>query len=69
LPHRSNFPNYIENAHKYSKEQIKDIIAYNWERMDHFGFYAAGKTVEGVPIYHPTPNFKDRPLNRKRNGR
>lgn len=66
LPHTSSFPNYINNASKYHKDQIKDILAYNMERMDHFGFYKAGKTDKGVDIYHPLPNFKDRPLQTKK---
>jgi len=66
LPHRSTFPEYLENAWKHSKEQIKDIVAYIKERLDHFGFYKAGVTDEGTDIYHPIPDFKDRPLkNRK----
>lgn len=65
LPHQTTFMNYIENASQYPKEQIKDIIAYNLERLDHFGFYKAGKTKDNIPIYHPIPNFKDRKLRGK----
>ncbi len=65
LPHQSTFPQYLMNASKYSKEQIKDIVAYNKERMDHFGFYLHGKKENGVPIYYPLPGFKDRPLHKK----
>ena len=66
LPHWSEFPNYLNNASKYSKEQIKDIVAYNRERMDHFGFYKSGMTEENTPIYYPIPNFRDRKLGEKR---
>lgn len=66
LPHTSNFPQYINNADKYHKDQIKDILAYNLERMDHFGFYKAGKTEDGTPIYHPLEKFQDRPLHKKK---
>ena len=62
LPHQSNFPQYLENASRYHKDQIKDILAYKMERMDHFGFYQKGKTDEGTLIYFPLPGFKDRPL-------
>lgn len=66
LPHPSTFPQYMENASKYCKEQIKDILAYQMMRLDHFGFYLHGKTDEGTPIYYPTPGFKDRPLYKKK---
>jgi hypothetical protein len=65
LPHKATFVNYIMNASKYEKEQIKDILAYNYERMDHFGFYKLGKSEDGIPIYQPIPNFKDRKLRGK----
>jgi len=63
LPHKSEFPNIIENASKYPKEYIKDIVAYERERLDHFGFYKAGMHDEKTPIYFPIPDFKDRKLN------
>ncbi len=66
LPHQSTFPQYLENASRYHKDQIKDIVAYNMERMDHFGFYKKGKTEDGTPIYFPLPGFKDRPLHKKK---
>lgn len=66
LPHQSVFVNYLNNASKYSKEQIKDILAYNMERLEHFGFYKHAIADDGVPIYYPTPGFKDRPLLTKR---
>jgi hypothetical protein len=62
LPQKEHFLQYIHNAGKYNKEQIKDILAYNMERMENFGFYKAGNTDEGVAIYHPIPGFKDRPM-------
>lgn len=65
LPHKANFMNYLVNASRYDKQQIKDIIAYNYERMDHFGFYKVGKTADGIPIYQPISNFKDRKLRGK----
>lgn len=65
LPHKSNFQNIIENAKNYSKEFIKDIIAYKLERLDHFGFYKDGETDDKTPIYYPIPNFKDRKLRKK----
>jgi len=65
LPHSSEFPNYLNNASHYHKDQIKDILAYNMERLDHFGFYKAGKTDKGVAIYHPLEGFKDRKLKKK----
>lgn len=65
LPHRSTFPNYLNNASHYHKDQIKDILAYNMECMDHFGFYKHGKADDGTPIYFPLPNFKDRPLKKR----
>jgi hypothetical protein len=68
LPHQSTFPQYLNNASKYHKDQIKDIVAYNTMRMDHFGFYKHGVTEKGVPIYYPLPGFKDRPLHKKKNG-
>lgn len=67
LPHTSEFPNYLNSASRYAKEQIKDILAYNLERMDHFGFYKHGLTDDNVPIYYPLPGFKDRPLKKCRN--
>lgn len=66
LPHKSEFINYLNNASRYNKEQIKDILAYNMERLDHFGFYRHGNTDDNVPIYYPVPNFKDRPLLTKK---
>ncbi len=65
LPHTSNFAQYLNNASKYHKDQIKDIFAYTQERLDHFGFYEHGKTDKGVPIYLPLPGFRDRPLRKK----
>ena len=67
LPHTSTFVQYLNNASKYHKDQIKDILAYNKERLDHFGFTKVGKNEDGTDIYFPTPNFKDRPLYKKRN--
>lgn len=66
LPHQTTFVQYLENASKYHKDQIKDILAYKMERMDHFGFYKHGVTEKGVPIYYPIPDFKDRPLYKKK---
>jgi len=66
LPHSSEFPNYLNNASKYHKDQIKDILAYNMERLDHFGFYKHGTIADNVAIYSPTPGFKDRPLLTKK---
>lgn len=65
LPHRTEFPNILENASKYCKEYIKDIYAYCVERMDNFGFYKHGVNEKGVPIYYPIPGFKDRKLRGK----
>jgi hypothetical protein len=65
LPHRTEFPNILENAAHYSKEYIKDIYAYCVERLDHFGFYKAGETEDKTPIYYPIPGFKDRKLRGK----
>ena len=65
LPHRSEFPNILENASRYCKEYIKDIVAYAKERLDHFGFYKHGITEDNTPIYYPIPNFKDRKLRGK----
>ena len=67
LPHTSEFPNYLNNASKYAKEQIKDILAYNKEVMENFGFYKHGITADNTPVYHPIHNFKDRPLKKLRN--
>lgn len=67
LPHTSEFPNYLTNASKYAKEQIKDIVAYERERLDHFGFYKHGVTPDNTPIYYPIENFKDRTLKKLRN--
>ncbi len=66
LPHRSEFPNILENASRYSKELIKDIYAYCVERLDHFGFYKAGMKDDKTPIYYPIPGFKDRKLRGNR---
>lgn len=63
LPHWSSFPNYIENAKKYHRDQIKDIVAYNLERLEHFGFRKVGENDEKIPMYLPIAGFKDRPLN------
>ncbi len=63
LPHQTSFQNYLDNARKYSKEQIKDILAYQYERMDHFGFFKFGETEKKVAIYYPLPGFKDRKLD------
>jgi len=65
LPHRTEFPNILANASSYTKEYIKDIIAYQKERLDHFGFYKAGMRDEKTPIYYPIPGFKDRKLRGK----
>jgi hypothetical protein len=62
LPHTSEFQVYFNNPSRYSAEQLKDILAYNMERMDHFGFSKVRKNEEGVNIYVPTPNFQDRKL-------
>lgn len=64
LPNHVNFDQYLENAGKYSKDQIKDILAYQLERMDHFGFKKVGVTEDKVPMYIPIDKFKDRKLNR-----
>lgn len=65
LPHWSNFPNYLNNASKYPKEQIKDIMAYKLMRLDHFGFFKLGESEDKIPIYQPIPNFKDRKMGKK----
>lgn len=65
LPHRTEFPNILNNASRYEKEYIKDIIAYSKERLDHFGFYKAGMKDDKTPIYYPIPGFKDRKLRGK----
>jgi hypothetical protein len=65
LPHRTEFPNILNNADKYEKELIKDIVAYTRERLDHFGFYKHGVNEDGVAIYYPIPGFKDRKLRGK----
>lgn len=65
IPHKTTFPYYLNNASKFPKDQIKDILAYQKERLDHFGFYKAGVTDKNVPIYYPLPDFKDRPLKQK----
>lgn len=62
LPHWSEFPNYMANAADYTKDQIKDILAYCTERLDHFGFYKVATSEEGIAIYRPIPNFKDRKM-------
>lgn len=62
LPHWSNFPNYYANPAKYSKDQLKDIVAYQMHRMDHFGFRKVGMAEDNIPIYSPIPNFKDRKM-------
>lgn len=67
LPHTSEFPIYLNKASKYAKEQIKDIVAYNMERLDHFGFFIYDRTEKGDPLYAPVPGFKDRPLKKHRN--
>jgi hypothetical protein len=64
LPHTSEFMEYLTNASRYSKEQIKDIVAYNAFRLDHFGFYKAGENEEGTPLFLPIKNFQDRKLER-----
>lgn len=62
LPHTSEFPIYFQNPSRYAAEQLKDILAYNMERLDHFGFYLLGKNEEEVPLYNAIPNFEDRKL-------
>lgn len=64
LPHTSEFPNYLNNASKYAKDQIKDIVAYQKERLDHFGFHKVGVSADKVPIYIPITNFQDRKMIR-----
>lgn len=64
LPHTSEFLEYLMNASRYTKEQIKDIVAYNSFRLDHFGFYQAGKKEDGTPLFLPLPNFKDRKMEK-----
>jgi hypothetical protein len=66
LPHPSVYPEYFGNASRYNKDQLKDIIAYEFERLDHFGFYKSGETEDKTPIFLPIPNFKDRPLKKKK---
>lgn len=66
LPHWSEFPIYLENASKYPKDQIKDILAYKLERLDHFGFVKIGEKEDKTPIYRPIPQFKDRPLHKRK---
>jgi len=65
IPHKTEFPNILANASKYCKDYIKDIIAYQKERLDHFGFYKSGETEDKTPIYFPVPVFKDRKLRGK----
>ncbi len=65
LPHTSEMLNILHNASKYDKEFIKDIVCYNYERMEHFGFYKQGMTEDKTPIYYPKPGFKDRKLRGK----
>lgn len=62
LPHTSEFEIYFQNPSRYASEQIKDILAYNMERLDHFGFDKIGENEKGTPIYFPIPNFQDRKL-------
>ena len=66
LPHTSEFQVYFANPSRYAAEQLKDILAYNMERMDHFGFHVLGKNEEGVPLYGANPNFEDRKLKEAR---
>ena len=63
LPHQTTFDQYMTNAKLYDKDQIKDILAYKLDRMDHFGFKKVGMTEDKVPMYLPLANFKDRRLN------
>lgn len=65
LPHQSEFRQYLVNASKYHKNQIKDILAYQMERMEHFGFFKYGTNDKGIGIYLPIPDFKDKPLKNK----
>lgn len=62
LPHTTNFSQYLNNTSKYAKEQIKDIVAYQLERLNHFGFQKIGTTEDKTPIYQPISNFKDRKM-------
>ncbi len=66
LPHTSEFPIYLNNAYAYASDQIKDILAYNMERLDHFGFHIIAKNEKGVPLYAANPNFEDRKLREAR---
>lgn len=62
LPHKTLFQQYIVNASKYRKDQIKHILAYQMERMEVFGFYKHGVSDKGVNIYFPIEGFKDQDL-------
>lgn len=62
LPHTSEFPQYLNNANLYSKEQIKDIVAYQKNIMRHFGFAFHGYNEDKIPMYFPIPNFEDRKM-------
>lgn len=64
IPHRSVFPNVLENEKKYGKEQIMDIKNFEIHRMEHFGFIWAGETETGVPIWIENITFKDRDLRK-----
>ena len=68
LPHTSEFPIYLNNPSKYHKDQIKDILAYEKERLEHFGFYKNKLILEDgkkIGEYYPIDGFKDRPLRKK----
>jgi len=66
IPHWTTFDQYLTNAKQYDKEQIKDIVAFKLDRMDHFGFKKVGMTEDDIPMYLPISKFKDRRLSNKK---
>lgn len=66
LPHQTSFCQYLANAELYDKDQIKDIVAYRLDRMEHFGFKKVGVNEDNIPMYIPIPKFKDRKLNNQK---
>ena len=66
LPHHSLFNQVLANPHRYAKDQINDIKAYQAEDLVHFGFQKIELLPDKKITYHPIPGFVDRPLGKSK---
>lgn len=58
IPHWSEMDNILRHAHQYSRDLIRDIVAWKNFAMKCFGFY-----YDPEHKWQPDPTWKDRPFD------